>query len=205
MLEIFNSVKELIKFDCISISDRIFRLHYKASVIILIVCSLFVTSNQYIGDPIDCIAEDIPSRVMDTYCWIYSTYTVPKRLDGVIGRDIIQPGVGSQDGDGKIKVHKYYQWVCFVLFFQARLFYIPRYLWKIWEENRIKMLVHNLNSPIVTEEYKEERKKIIINYFKMNIGYHDDYMVYDVRDLKRILFSTNKFILFWSFNRVLQL
>lgn len=177
MLEIFNSIKDLLKIDCVRIDNNIFRLHYKATVIILIVCSLFVTSNQYIGDPIDCITGgDVPSRAMDTYCWIHSTYTVPERLNGVIGRDIIQPGVGSRAGDSKIKIHKYYQWVCFVLFFQAMLFYIPRYLWKSWEENRIKMLVLSLNSPIVNDDYKEERKIIIINYFKLNMGHHNGYM-----------------------------
>ena len=26
------------------------------------------------GDPIDCIVEEIPNSVMDTYCWIHSTF-----------------------------------------------------------------------------------------------------------------------------------
>ena len=41
----------------------------------------------------------------------------------------------------QVRYHKYYQWVCFTLFFQAILFYIPRYLWKTWEAGKIKMLV----------------------------------------------------------------
>lgn len=176
MLEIFGSIKDLLKIDRVSIDNNFFRLHYKVTFIVLIVCTLLVTSNQYIGDPIDCITGDVPSRAMDSYCWIYSTYTVPARLTGAIGRDIIQPGVGSQDGTSEIKYHKYYQWVCFVLFFQAMLFYTPRYLWKMWEGERIKMLVHNLNSPVVTKEYKEERKKIIIEYFELNMGHHNGYM-----------------------------
>ena len=32
----------------------------------------------------------------------------------------------------KIRHHKYYQWVCFTLYFQAILFYIPRFLIIIW-------------------------------------------------------------------------
>ena len=32
------------------------------------------------------------------------------------------------------------QWVCFVLFFQAGLFYVPRYLWKATEGGRVNML-----------------------------------------------------------------
>ena len=32
----------------------------------------------------------------------------------------------------KLRHHKYYQWVCFTLYFQAILFYIPRFLIIIW-------------------------------------------------------------------------
>ncbi len=39
------------------------------------------------------------------------------------------------------KYHKYYQWVCFFLFFEAALFYTPRYIWKNSEGGKIKMLV----------------------------------------------------------------
>merc|ERR1712172_235986 len=29
--------------------------------------------------------------------------------------------------------HAWYQWVCFVLFLQALMCYVPHYLWKSWE------------------------------------------------------------------------
>ena len=42
------------------------------------------------------------------------------------------PGVGApcirgRNNEEEKKYHKYYQWVCFTLFFQALCFYIPRY------------------------------------------------------------------------------
>lgn len=119
MFDVFGSVKGLLKLDQVCIDNNIFRLHYKATVIVLIAFSLLVTSRQYIGDPIDCIVDEIPLNVMDTYCWIYSTFTIPNRLTGVVGKDIVQPGVGSHTDDDDVKYHKYYQWVCFVLFFQG--------------------------------------------------------------------------------------
>ena len=45
------------KFDPVCIDNNVFRLHYKATVMILVICSLLVTSRQYIGDPIDCLVE----------------------------------------------------------------------------------------------------------------------------------------------------
>lgn len=169
MFDVFGSVKGLLKLDSVCIDNNVFRLHYKATVIILIAFSLLVTSRQYIGDPIDCIVDGIPLNVMDTYCWIYSTFTIPNR-GGVVGKNIVQPGVGSFDPTvDEVKYHKYYQWVCFTLFFQAILFYVPRYLWKSWEGGRIKMLVLDLNCPVVNDECKADRKKLLVDYFTTNM------------------------------------
>ncbi|KAL0276066.1 UNVERIFIED_CONTAM: hypothetical protein PYX00_003728 [Menopon gallinae] len=166
MFDVFGSVKGLLKLDSVRIDNNIFRLHYKGTVILLIAFSLLVTSRQYIGDPIDCIVDEIPLNVMDTYCWIYSTFTIPNRLGGRVGKDVVQPGIaGHVEGEDEVKYHKYYQWVCFVLFFQAILFYIPRYLWKTWEGGRIKMLVCDLNCPTLVE------------YFRANLNLQNFYAI----------------------------
>ena len=46
----------------------------QATFVILLTASALVTAKTYIGDPIDCIVEEIPQGVMDTYCWIHSTF-----------------------------------------------------------------------------------------------------------------------------------
>ena len=63
MFDVFTPVKGLIKLETICIDNNVFRLHYKATFTILMVASLLVTSGQYIGDPIDCIVEEIPNKV----------------------------------------------------------------------------------------------------------------------------------------------
>ncbi|KAK2706647.1 innexin inx2-like [Artemia franciscana] len=175
MFDVFGSVKGLLKLDQVTVDNNIFRLHYKATVVILIAFSLLVTARQYIGDPIDCIVEGVPSNVMDTYCWIHSTFTLPDRLNGEVGVDVPHPGIGPHTDKDEKKYHKYYQWVCFVLFFQALMFYIPRYLWKTWEAGKMKMLVLNLNCPIVAEDTKSCRKKLLIDYFIANLRGHNFY------------------------------
>ena len=97
-------------------------------MVILVVSSLLVTSRQYIGDPIDCIVDpDIPQNIMDTYCWIHATFTIPNRTVDKIGTEVAHPGVAPSAREEK-QYHKYYQWVCFTLFFQAALFYVPRWV-----------------------------------------------------------------------------
>lgn len=178
MFDVFGSLKGLLRIDQVCIDNNVFRLHYKGTVIILVAFSLLVTSRQYIGDPIDCIVDEIPLNVMDTYCWIYSTFTIPNRLSGIVGRDVVQPGVASHvPGEDEVRYHKYYQWVCFALFFQAMLFYVPRYLWKTWEGGRIKMLVLDLNCPVVNEDCKQDRKKLLVDYFSTNLHTQNFYAI----------------------------
>lgn len=43
------------------------------------------------------------------------------------------PGIGPMYEEEPIQHHAYYQWVPFVLFGKALLFYFPHYLWKLWE------------------------------------------------------------------------
>ena len=56
---------------------------------------------------------------MDTYCWIHSTFTLPKFVDSQVA-----PGVGPVPllDEDEVVEHKYYQWVCFTLFLQVRSF-----------------------------------------------------------------------------------
>ena len=63
MLDVFGQVKGLAKLDDICIDNNVFRLHYKVTGVILIMATLLVTSRQYIGDPIDCLVEEIPPDV----------------------------------------------------------------------------------------------------------------------------------------------
>ena len=57
MLDIFHGLLGFLKFDSVCIDNNVFRLHYKATVMILVICSVLVTSRQYVGDPIDCLVE----------------------------------------------------------------------------------------------------------------------------------------------------
>lgn len=149
-----DTIKDLKKFiqpDKVTIDNNVFRICTKVTFIILATASIMVTSKQYIGDPIDCIVDTIPRKIMNSYCWFFSTFTLSNHLTGIAGRDMLQPGVSSHSQFGDtIKHHYYYQWVCFSLFFQAIACYIPRYLWKSFEGGRMTALSEgNFNINII--------------------------------------------------------
>ncbi|XP_068234407.1 uncharacterized protein [Palaemon carinicauda] len=180
MYDVFGSIRGLLKIDSVSIDNNIFRLHYKATMFILVAFSLLVTQKQYFGDPIDCIVEGVDAGIMDTYCWIHSTFTIPALTGAVVGQEVPHPGVANPEQHGsddqhETKHHKYYQWVTLFLYLQAIMFYVPRYLWKIWEGGKVKNLVMELNSPIVEDDAKRERKTMLVNYFSQNLHNHNFY------------------------------
>ena len=116
MFDVFGYVKRLLKLDSVRIENNLVRLHYKATVIILVDIYLLVSSRKYIGDPIGCIVDEIPLPVMDTYCWIYSMFTIPNKLGCRAVMYVAHSVVSTHNENDEIKYHKYYQCVWFVLF-----------------------------------------------------------------------------------------
>lgn len=121
MLDIFRGLKNLVKVNHITTDSPVFRLHYSITVMVLMSFSLIVTTRQYVGNPIDCVhTKDLPEDVLNTYCWIHSTYTLKSLFRKKVGSEVPYPGIGNSEGKmHDRKTYKYYQWVCFCLFFQV--------------------------------------------------------------------------------------
>jgi len=143
MMTLVKDLQNQIKIPKVHTDNFVFRLHSKASVGLLLLCSLLVSYSQFFGDPIDCIVhkDAVPSGVMDTYCWVHSTFTLPDRWDQEEGSEVAHPFVGSQTEGERTVHHRYYQWVCFTLFLQALMFAVPNFLWKKLEGGKIRELV----------------------------------------------------------------
>ena len=96
------------KRDPATIDNFAFKLHYRVTFVVMLVCMMLVTARyiystylhisttisttistkylrrQFIGDPISCIADGVPGGTLDLYCWIHSTFSVPGRSDPAI-------------------------------------------------------------------------------------------------------------------------
>ncbi|XP_003747340.1 innexin inx2-like [Galendromus occidentalis] len=179
MYNVLSSLKGLIKLKSLSIDNHVFRLHYKVTVALLIAFSILVTSKQYIGDPIDCFSGGpVPAKVLDNFCWIHSTFSVRDAWHKRVGSEIPYPGVDKFNPGEERVYHAYYQWVCFVLFFQAVLFYVPRYIWKAAEGSRISSLVMDLSNPVNDEKKRCCSLDALCRYLRENRGFHRGYFTY---------------------------
>lgn len=61
------------------IDSPFFKLHYRTSATICFIGCILVTAGDYFGGAIDCIAASIPGNVLNNYCWIMSTFSVPSK------------------------------------------------------------------------------------------------------------------------------
>jgi len=203
-----GQVSKLSTVGKICVDNHIFRLHYRVTFIILIAASLMVTSKQYIGDPIDCMADKIDGGIMDTYCWIHSTFSVPTKVGGQKGVDHAFPGVSPLHGNSTSRAdhgyrhHKYYQWVVFVLTLQAFLFYIPHRLWKAAEGGVMKTLIADLNehTAFLDKDNRQAGVEKIQKYFsqwRSRSGYFIKYLFCEILNLVNVvgqIYFTDRFL-----------
>ena len=130
------------------------KLHYRLTTLLIFGCCVLVTALDWVGNgnSITCIMDGdsddwtVPPRVINNYCYIMSTFTLPSQLAGTVGQDLAAPGVGVyrpgmgtyNNKTGDITFKAYYQWVPFILFLQASLFYAPHLLCKAWEGGKVR-------------------------------------------------------------------
>ncbi|XP_025412914.1 innexin inx7-like [Sipha flava] len=141
MISVFSTVvknSRLLKVRLVAIDNSAFRVHYRLTFALLLACTTLVCSRQYIGEHIRCMSTGVKENVIETFCFFTTTYTLPNVPSSV------KPGVGPPRLNSKKVYHAYYQWVPFVLFGQALLFYLPHLVWRTYEAGTIKLLVNGL-------------------------------------------------------------
>lgn len=178
-MESLSSLKSFLASKKVSIDNKVFHLHRTTSTI-LFALSIITTSTVYFKNAIECTTSnnEYLERVINNYCWIHSTYTLPDYLiSNGTKKEVLQahPGVASSSDEDNKTYHTYYQWVCFVLFFQAIAFRVPQYLWKSWEGGRIRALSKDLSSWKIDSKEQMDKKSLILEYFEKTKGYNQLY------------------------------
>lgn len=142
----------------VSIDNLLFKLHYRFTFALLVACTILVSSRQFIKEHIQCIADNSVANVINTFCFFSSTFSVARYHNSsyLPGIHVAHPGVGPALPGDELTHHAYYQWVPFVLFGQAILFYLPHYIWKAVEKGRIKAIVSQVKTSIYTAETDTE-------------------------------------------------
>lgn len=175
MYKLLGGLKDYLKWQDIATDNAIFRLHNVFTTVLLMTFSVIITANQFVGNPISCIVSGLPTHPVNTYCWITSTFTMPDAIRRQVGLEVAHPGVANEYENGPKKYHSYYQWVCFVLFFQAILCYTPKWMWDAWEGGLLRTIIMGLNVGMCREEDKCKKKKVLMDYLIRHVKRHKLY------------------------------
>ncbi|XP_045467611.1 innexin inx1 [Harmonia axyridis] len=178
MFKLLGGLAHYLKQQDIVTDCAIFRLHNLFTTALLMGCSLIITATQYVGRPIQCIVQDRNPHVVNTFCWISSTFTMADAFNRQIGSEVAAPGLSNDFDD--VHAHKYYtyyQWVCFALFFQGLACYTPKFIWDKFEGGLMKTLVMGLNIGATPEKVRNARKEIVIEYLLEHLKKHRFYAI----------------------------
>jgi len=145
------------------------KLHFVTGTLL----SLFtftVFAKELLGDHIRCIryseGSQVSEEAFNSYCYITETFTLP----GVRGE--VHPGVAPLSKEVEPVYHSYYQWIPYLLFFQATSFYLPYMLNKFAHDNRITRLIQDLQNVIPFNEFRQDKIGDIHLYTQDFYGSH---------------------------------
>lgn len=121
MFTILNFLGSVFKTNKINIDNLIFKLHYKATFALFLATSVLVISKQLFGENINCLVDPRYKEIVNSFCWINSTFSLRSKYQGTIGSDILYPGAANDQKSDKndLKYHKFYQWVSMLLAMQG--------------------------------------------------------------------------------------
>jgi hypothetical protein len=178
---IFGGISRLFhKWDAVCIDNHVFRLHYRATVIIFLAAIALITSGQFIGNPIHCMSDSVSDGIMNSYCWLHSTYSVAARYEGSAGHEFAHKGVGPDVNDkAGHTYHRFYQWIGFMFVLQAGMFYFPRLLWKSAEGGVMKLLTNGLTEfdSFMNKSRRRDGVNLIEKYWNQKQTKRDTYFV----------------------------
>ncbi|CAG2169264.1 unnamed protein product [Oppiella nova] len=176
MISLFTSLSKLWRIRHVHIDGLVFRLHYMLTVIILLSFCIINSSKQLLGEPIVCETGRgaIDAKIINTFCYIHYTYTVFDATDQKTSRTDphLHRSIGADSDRIAPTNHPYYQWVWCVLLLQSICFYLPHWLWKCCEGNKISSLVSSdLN--YFDDTAKDQKIALIVRYLTDSRGRHD--------------------------------
>ncbi|KAH8379395.1 hypothetical protein KR009_004635 [Drosophila setifemur] len=166
----YTAVKPLSKylqFKSVHIYDAVFTLHSKCTVALLLACTFLLSSKQYFGDPIQCMQHQ-DMDYFHAYCWIYGAYVsnITKEYSITDAMQCKPDVVGRMVAPGNRRYIRYYQWVVLVLLLESFIFYLPAFLWKIWEGGRLKHLCADFHHAVMSKNKSKAHLQDLVNYFR---------------------------------------
>merc|ERR1711994_70464 len=115
--------------------------------------------------------------VLESYCWMYSTWSIPNQYKGVCSAHGDLSGITVEEWNKErtsIVYNSYYQWVPLYLVSLAIVFYLPRLLWLMLEGGLMKFFGKGTTTRVIEDQ--EEKEEALVKFFCQNV--HNKYSIY---------------------------
>ena len=162
MLNLVGDIVKYFSFDDVNVDNWVFKLFYKGAFIILLVGSMVGITSQYFGEPINCDFKGIDNDMASDYCWIHGSPHMPANYLEHTNCAVDQDKFTSKEGEEDAPPYdtSYYQWVTFVLLFQAGSFMLPYKIWKALEGGLIEQFGLEAKSGIILKEENDHGESL---------------------------------------------
>lgn len=135
------------------LDNAIFKMHYKATVAVLMASAMILSGNNWMGKAISCLTtEDVSKDVTEGFCYSTGGYTIHPLGDDwnwSIQPEELYPGVGpiaNYPAEHRVVYHYIYKWIPFFCIILAGLNYLPHLLWKTSERHDLHVIVQYMDS-----------------------------------------------------------
>lgn len=158
------------------LDDLVDRLHFESTVWLLILFAMFIGGKQHFGQPIQCMMPTHMDRGAWTsygqyYCFITNTYRL------TYNKTIPNAAVRSQLREKEGVTLAYYQWVPYFLVIQAFCFYIPSWLWRLFQSYSYMDMQAIVDEAVeirneIKMEKREERTSKLVDFLSSSLCFH---------------------------------
>jgi len=149
MAHLLSDLVKYFSFDDINIDNWMFKMYYKASMVICMTGATVGIASQYFGDPISCDFQGIDSNIAQDYCWIHGSSYIPPEYQAKLKCIVDHDGIEDED---EAPDTSYYQWVTFMFCIQAALFYVPYKIWSALEGGVLSSFGTDGKTPVMLSE-----------------------------------------------------
>ena len=162
MLNLVGDIVKYFSFDDVNVDNWVFKLFYKGAFIILLMGSMVGITSQYFGEPINCDFKGIDNDMASDYCWIHGSPHMPANYLEHTNCAVDQDKFTSKESEEDVPPYdtSYYQWVTFVLLFQAGSFMLPYKIWKALEGGLIEQFGLEAKSGIILKEENDHGESL---------------------------------------------
>ncbi|GFS77796.1 innexin inx2 [Nephila pilipes] len=156
------------------VENFVFHLHYRWTVILLLVCSFVITSRLILGHSFSCFGvKDYPQQLLETHCYADSVYSLPVQL---IKNHIPGSPPSTEPNIHGFRRHQnFYAWVNLLFLVQAFNFYLPHLLWKYYDSGYMTRLTAGLELNGAKDEKRGFELCYLAKYVLATQGKHKMY------------------------------